>query len=222
MKGVSLNNKGRVHLQGPTYHNGSCLVLLQLAPKALAHWVSINPTEFFFFFLTPALYFLFKKPTFSASHKLNIIFFSGKQVSCMPWTTYKAKHKRRSLCEISMDLIVNIIRVSSVSVASKSTSRKPAWLQLPAKRSRAPAVTANMLSMPHQLPASQILQDPESGSKSNSYLIEMERKRPAEIESVDDRASDYIRGFHTKNRHDCRTVSEQLSYILPPPPPFYK
>ena len=186
------------------------------------------PTEFLFFFLlTTALYFLFKSlrvviPFKFPSHCSLLVMSSYFRESRWVAMTNKARHKRESLCEKSMDLIMNIIKLSSLSLARKSfrTAR------LPAKRNRVPVTGAVTVSIPHQLPASQALQEPENGSKSYSYLIEIERKSPSymipEIENVDDRASDYIRGFHAKNRHDSSTASKQLSYILSPPPPFSK
>ena len=98
---------------------------------------------------------------------------------------------------------MSIIRVSFLSLESKSFRT----------RHRLPAARRN-----HQLPAIQVLAEPEGVGSNSSYsscLIEIERESP-EIEDVDDRASEYIRGFHAKNRHASRIVSKQSSDISPP------
>lgn len=110
----------------------------------------------------------------------------------------KERHRRRSLCDKSMDLIVSIIKVSSLSLASKSFRTRAT--RPPAKRYR-------------QLPGGQTLPEPAStGSKYPSYagLIEIERESP-EIGNVDDRASNYIKGFHAKNSHHSTVVTYMAS-----------
>ncbi|CAN0900726.1 hypothetical protein LINGRAHAP2_LOCUS21006 [Linum grandiflorum] len=132
-----------------------------------------------------------------------------------------------SLCEKSMKMVVNIIRLSSFSIAKMS-------LGTAASGSGSPVVNRNLAPMTNsvvaakepllpQIPGSQRSQEPQTRSKHKSFLMEPARKGKGssscmvheESSVIDGMAADYIRKVHEKNRNDA---SKLAPLILPPPP----
>ncbi|KAI7994034.1 hypothetical protein LOK49_LG11G01369 [Camellia lanceoleosa] len=138
-------------------------------------------------------------------------------------------HKNKSLCEKSMQMVVNFIKLSSISLASLSLGTTSVGHTLPDQNrsGRKGIVPPKNVLKVSQIQGSQTQksQEPESDSMSYSYLMDpSENKGSSDMvsevnDSTDNRFSDYIQRFHDKNRRDSITASKGLPYILPPPPP---
>lgn len=127
----------------------------------------------------------------------------------------------KSLCEKSIKMVANIIKVSSFSISKMTLG---AGRHTAAAGSLEPLVDSAMVDnkpVPSQIDGSRRSQQPQSGSK-RSFLIEPGEKNDSsstyeihEEMSVDGRASAYIRKVHEKNRnnYDASKFSP-----LPPPP----
>lgn len=120
----------------------------------------------------------------------------------------------KSICEKSMKMVVNIIKLSSFCIAKVSlgVGGHPV-----AAKNLVPVISSVMVDMPSQSRRSQELQ---SSSKQTSYLIEPSEKDKSivirEEMSIDGRASAYIRKVHeNRNHYDASKLSQ---FILPPPP----
>ncbi|KAF8037203.1 hypothetical protein BT93_B0189 [Corymbia citriodora subsp. variegata] len=139
------------------------------------------------------------------------------------------KRSNDSLCERSMKMVTNILRLSSLSIASMSlgTTSRPDLA-----RSHSSAKDSSMMAEElavWQFPGTRRSQEPLSRSKPISYLVELEDGTESahvlrDDMNVDGMASDYIERVHKKNRHYSREASENSPIILPPPPrmPKYK
>lgn len=110
-------------------------------------------------------------------------------------------------------MVTNIVKLSSLSIANRSleTSASP-----PATRRL--GTTVNNPPRP-QFPQSLRSQEP----KLISFLIHPAEGNEAlsmirEEETVDGKASDYIRKVHDKNRNVLEETSKVSAYIMPPPP----
>ncbi|KAK4370862.1 hypothetical protein RND71_010337 [Anisodus tanguticus] len=135
------------------------------------------------------------------------------------------KNKSRSnnsLCEKSMKMVTNVIRLSSLSIASMSLGivTQPAAGKMPTSGSAAFIKGPSTAQFPESLRS----QEPMNVKKPIAYLIE-----PAESgkslyaineKSVDGRASDYIRRVHEKNRHDLNEAMRFSAFVIPPPPRY--
>ncbi|OVA09134.1 hypothetical protein BVC80_9097g233 [Macleaya cordata] len=138
------------------------------------------------------------------------------------------RSKNESFCEKSMKTVVNIIKLSSLSLAQMSLMRTTSEQPPTSKTS----TEAPLVPVPHHHqvhPGSQRSQEPETGSsKSSTYLLETYEGKGSsyvigEGTNVDGRASDYIRRIHEKNRNDTNNNMVKLDpYILPPPPRLLK
>ncbi|CAL5431208.1 unnamed protein product [Camellia sinensis] len=138
-------------------------------------------------------------------------------------------HKNKSLCEKSMQILVNFIKLSSIYLASLSLGTTTVGHTLPDQNrpGQKGIVPAKNVLKVSQIQGSQTQksQEPESDSMSYSYLMDpSENKGSSHMVSevndyTDNRFSDYIQRFHDKNRRDSITASKGLPYILPPPPP---
>lgn len=133
--------------------------------------------------------------------------------------TNETSQKKKSLCEKSMMLVANIIKLSSLSLSSTiygTTFKQPPIDAVPAT-AKVPSANVSMLP---QVPRSQGSQEPESNSKQNySYFIELEKENSSHViceNDIDERAADYIKRTHERNRNDLNTASKRFSYILPP------
>lgn len=129
-------------------------------------------------------------------------------------TNIESSRMKKSLCEESMLLVANVIKFSSLSLANLSfgtTLRKTAR----ADKNRVPLTaklpSINNVSMVRpQLPRTKrSLQEPESNSSkpySNSHFnIEPEKDNSSynliRENNIDERATEYIKRIHGKNRN---------------------
>ncbi|KAL4566562.1 hypothetical protein LXL04_030679 [Taraxacum kok-saghyz] len=121
----------------------------------------------------------------------------------------------KSICEKSMKLMTNIVKVSYISIA-KISLRTPVPSPTPQpQRIPAPRYTSNLRS-----------QEPIiNNSKPVSYLIHPDRDTNRssknmiiDDESVDMKAWDFIRKVREKNFKDVSEITNLSEFILPPPP----
>ncbi|KAJ6888594.1 hypothetical protein NC652_029620 [Populus alba x Populus x berolinensis] len=126
-----------------------------------------------------------------------------------------------SLSENSMKVAVNIIKLSSFSIAKMSlgTHSPPV-----VTKSHIPMTGSVMVAnepLLSQIPGSRRSQ---GSSKPISFVMQPDEGNGSthafdkENSVVDERASDYIRKVHEKNHNDARETSELSSYIRLPPP----
>ncbi|MCD7461714.1 hypothetical protein HAX54_046874 [Datura stramonium] len=124
----------------------------------------------------------------------------------------------KSLCERSMKMVTNVIRLSSFSIARMSLgmATQPAAGKIPA--------TLIKGSPTAQFPESLRSQEPVNIKKPIAYLIEPDESGKSlyavNEKCVDGRASDYIRRVHEKNRHDSNEAMSFSAFVIPPPPHF--
>ncbi|KAG5230071.1 Serine/threonine-protein kinase [Salix suchowensis] len=115
-----------------------------------------------------------------------------------------SKHRNNnSICEKSMNMVVNIIRLSSFSIATMSLDHLPLMTQIPGSR-------RSQESHGSSKPISFVMQ-PDEGNGSSRVIHK-------ENSFIDERASDYIRRVHEKNRKDALEASKHSPHIPPPPP----
>lgn len=124
-------------------------------------------------------------------------------------------------------MVTNILRLSSLSVASMSlgTAGRPASV-----RSHSSGKDSSMMAeepVVPQFPSSRRSQEPQNWSKPVSFLVEPEDGiKSANVlhddKNVDGMASDYIERVHKKNQYYFREASENSPIILPPPPRVLK
>ncbi|KAA8540889.1 hypothetical protein F0562_024973 [Nyssa sinensis] len=117
----------------------------------------------------------------------------------------KKSRSKRSLCEKSMKIVANIVKLSSFSIAkiSLGTAGPPPRTKNLASFDSDKVVNDPLLP---RFPGSRS-QEPQCSSKSVSYLIEpIEGNEFVDViceeKSIDGRASAYITKVHEKNRHD--------------------
>ncbi|OIT35385.1 hypothetical protein A4A49_20398 [Nicotiana attenuata] len=130
----------------------------------------------------------------------------------------------KSLCEKSIKMVTNVIRLSSLSIARMSLgiSVQPEAVKTPVT---GPATFVKG-STTAQFPESLRSQEPLNIKKPIAYLIEPVKSDKSmhhvihEKNGVDGRASDYIRKVHEKNRHDSNEAMSFSAFIIPPPPRF--
>ncbi|KAJ4833167.1 hypothetical protein Tsubulata_051565 [Turnera subulata] len=137
----------------------------------------------------------------------------------------KGRNANHSLCEKSMKMVVNILKLSSFSIAKMSlgTTGHPIGT-----RNLAP-VTGLMVPaandpFPSPIPGSQRSQEPQSSSRPLSFVMQPGEEKGSSYviheqnSHIDGKASDYIRKVHAKNRVNVQETSHLSPYILPPPP----
>jgi hypothetical protein len=95
--------------------------------------------------------------------------------------TNETSQKKKSLCEKSMMLVANIIKLSSLSLGSTiygTTFKQPPIDTVPAT-AKVPSANVSMLP---QVLRSQRSQEPESNSKQyDSYFIELEKENSSHV-----------------------------------------
>nr|XP_016503768.1 PREDICTED: uncharacterized protein LOC107821820 [Nicotiana tabacum] len=129
----------------------------------------------------------------------------------------------KSLCEKSIKMVTNVIRLSSLSIARMSLG-----IQVQPETVKTPVTgpaTFVKGSTTAQFPESLRSQEPVNIKKPIAYLIEPVKNDKSmhvihEKNSVDGRASDYIRKVHEKNRHESNEAMSFSAFIIPPPPRF--
>ncbi|KAJ7956306.1 Homeobox-leucine zipper protein [Quillaja saponaria] len=143
----------------------------------------------------------------------------------------KAKSDHESLCEKSMKIVTNIVKLSSFSIAHMTlgtTTGKDAKHLAPTVAGSDMASNESMLS---QFPESRSRRSQEPQSHSNPiyvtkpvqangslHLIHKERAdhiKPKREDSVDGLASDYIRKVRKQLGYDFHDTSKLSPYALP-------
>ncbi|XP_030458013.2 uncharacterized protein LOC115678733 isoform X2 [Syzygium oleosum] len=132
------------------------------------------------------------------------------------------KRSSDSLCERSMKMVTNVLRLSSLSIASMSLGTTGRSVSAQSHSAKDSSMMADEPVVP-QFAGSRRSQEPQSWSKPVSYLVELEDGIESayvfrDDKNVDGMASDYIERVHKKNQHYCREASEDSPIILPPPP----
>ncbi|KAI3464021.1 hypothetical protein Pfo_020684 [Paulownia fortunei] len=135
----------------------------------------------------------------------------------------------KSLCEKSMKMVANFVRLSSFSIDKMSLTTPPPPPPPTAAGKHQVLGSFNIGfndpprsvgSLPWRLKS----QEPQRSSKAKSYLLEALDEGNtntfvvSEEESVDGKASEYIRKVHEKNRNNSDETSNLGTYIMPPPP----
>ncbi|KAG9443930.1 hypothetical protein H6P81_015270 [Aristolochia fimbriata] len=124
----------------------------------------------------------------------------------------RGKRSKKSLCEKSMNIVLNIIKVSSLSLASislGSVSDPPPPVSAALEAPVAPLVLGSTAGTT----VVKKLVEPEPEQKRASYLME-----PGD--DINWRAVQYINGIHERNIHESKKRSGAGDYMLLPPPPF--
>ncbi|CAK9141412.1 unnamed protein product [Ilex paraguariensis] len=114
--------------------------------------------------------------------------------------------RNKSLCEESMLMVTNIVKLSSFSIIK--TSRGKAAPQPATKDVASVTSSVKLVDLGSSRPS--YLTELGEGDKS-SYVVHEEN-------NVDSQASDYIRKVHEKNRNDSNETLSLSPYIIPPPP----
>ncbi|XVE57055.1 hypothetical protein DITRI_Ditri04bG0061100 [Diplodiscus trichospermus] len=128
----------------------------------------------------------------------------------------------KSLCEKSMKMVVNIIKLSSFSIAKMSlgaTAHSTATKNL-APATDHPDMVTDALLQPQFSGMSEKLQ---SSSKPYSVVMQPDGENESLMVHEEKRDSDgifaaYIRKVHEKNRSSLHEASKHSPFILPPPP----
>ncbi|KAF9667798.1 hypothetical protein SADUNF_Sadunf15G0060900 [Salix dunnii] len=136
-----------------------------------------------------------------------------------------SKHRNNnSLCEKSMNMVVNIIKLSSFSIAKMSLGTpSPPVVSKSLVPVPGSVAAANEILM-SQIPGSQRSQESQGSSKPISFVKQPDEGNGSshvihkENIFIDAMASDYIRKVHEKIRNDALEASERSPYIPPPPP----
>ncbi|KAM3307833.1 hypothetical protein P3S67_009577 [Capsicum chacoense] len=131
----------------------------------------------------------------------------------------KSRSSDDSLCEKSMKMVTNVIRLSSFSIARMSlgiaTQPAPAG-KIPATFIRGsptaqfPESLRSQETVNVKKPIAYLIDPTESGKSSSLYAVNEK--------CIDGRASDYIRRVHEKNRHDSNEAMSFSPFVIPPPP----
>lgn len=121
----------------------------------------------------------------------------------------------KSICEKSMKLMTNIVKVSYISIAKFGL--------------KAPGPPHQPLARATPNPAPSLVRYPRNYLRSNeptvSYLIHprdtnrLSKNMIQDDESVDTKAWDYIKKVREKNMKDESEMADVSELILPPPPP---
>ena len=131
--------------------------------------------------------------------------------------TNETSHKKKSLCKKSMMLVANIMKLSTISLASMSlgTNFKQPPIDCVPATAEVPSVNASMVP---EFPRSQRSQEPESDPKQYSYLIEPEKDNSSYViceRDIDEKAAEYIKRIHERNRNDSNTAAfSSISLLL--------
>ncbi|PIA62351.1 hypothetical protein AQUCO_00200386v1 [Aquilegia coerulea] len=139
--------------------------------------------------------------------------------------TNKIKRNKKSLCEKTMQIAVNIIRVSSLSFAKKSLGTSAGLPRMiHGDHESGTIIEIESVSQGNE---QRRLQEPVNSSKPSSYVLNPSEKKASSYVmrdgmNVDGRASDYIQRFHEKNRIHTADLKVSPYLIMPPPPPLIK
>ncbi|KAG5230078.1 hypothetical protein OIU78_029825 [Salix suchowensis] len=136
-----------------------------------------------------------------------------------------SKHRNNnSICEKSMNMVVNIIRLSSFSIATMSLGSPSPPVVSKRLVPVAGSVAADKEPLMTPIPGSRRSQESHGSSKPISFVMQPDegtgssRVIHKENSFIDERASDFIRRVHEKNRNDALEASKHSPHIPPPPP----
>ncbi|XVF12037.1 hypothetical protein REPUB_Repub08aG0080300 [Reevesia pubescens] len=126
----------------------------------------------------------------------------------------------KTLCEKSMKMVVNIIKLSSFSIAKMSLGET--GHPTTATKNLTPATHSDMVTdelLQPQLRSEKL----QSRSKPYSFVMQPGGENESLMVHEEKRDSDgifaaYIRKVHEKNRSNSHEASKLSPYILPPPP----
>lgn len=137
----------------------------------------------------------------------------------------RRRQEKESVCEKSMQLMLNIIKLSSFSLATMNLREKHKAKDgtksftsffssdsetSKSKRSEAP------------LSKSYLMEEAAAGDHFSDYIKRFHKKtkNDEEVNNTDGKAGAYIKKFHQKNsRHYSLAAPTSLPLLLPPPPP---
>ncbi|OAY61501.1 hypothetical protein MANES_01G193900v8 [Manihot esculenta] len=109
---------------------------------------------------------------------------------------YKARNKKKCLCEKTMELVVNIVKLSSISLANMS-------LRSTLRRLPAAAATGRLVPVMESVDAINI-------SSASQHLPARNINSPGQeedaMEDIDAKASNYIRKIREKNLKDWNSA----------------
>ncbi|PWA69714.1 hypothetical protein CTI12_AA282300 [Artemisia annua] len=124
----------------------------------------------------------------------------------------------KSICEKSMNLMTNIMKVSYISMA-KIGYRTSAPPQQMARATHNPAP-----SLP-RYPKNLRLQKPIDSTQRVSYLINPDHTNRSSLNmikddesNIDREASDFIKTVRERNFKDASEITNLSEFVLPPPP----
>ncbi|KAL9337816.1 hypothetical protein Peur_069585 [Populus x canadensis] len=136
-----------------------------------------------------------------------------------------SKHgNNNSLCEKSMKMVVNIIKLSSFSIAKMSLGTPSPPVATKSLAHVTGSVVVPKEPLLSQIPGSRRSQEPQGSSNPKSFVMQPDEGNGSshviheDNSVINGRASDYIRKVHEKNRNDALETSKLTPYIPPPPP----
>ncbi|XAR64992.1 hypothetical protein NMG60_11008914 [Bertholletia excelsa] len=144
---------------------------------------------------------------------------------------------KSSVCEKSMQMIVTIIKLSSVSLAGVTLGSTIARPNLPSPGQQTVKEVVSSSNLLRQTRSKKPETDSISQScvmdpgdtRGSSYVVSQIKDKDERVHrnkespmngSVSDvSVSDFINWFHEKNRQDSINASTGVPFIVPPPPP---
>ncbi|XP_039142243.1 uncharacterized protein LOC120279376 [Dioscorea cayenensis subsp. rotundata] len=129
------------------------------------------------------------------------------------------RRKATSLCENSSKIAMNIVRVSSLCIASLTLGIIGDRASARTRTARSPTAAATSLMSLDEALISKRSVEPEINPRS-AYIMEPPAMTAAEGEDgdgVDWRAEDYIKRFRERNKSNAN-VRAEISRCIPPPP----
>ncbi|KAF9624701.1 hypothetical protein IFM89_012994 [Coptis chinensis] len=135
------------------------------------------------------------------------------------------RNNKKSLCEKTMKIVVNIMKISSLSLAQMSLGSTAAPQTITYENSSSDAFVEitritqdsgqlRLQELENSSNLSSLFLNPNEG-KASSYVIR-------EVKDVNEAASDYIHKFHDNNRKHASNFKVSPYVIPPPPPPVVK
>ncbi|KAK1407274.1 hypothetical protein QVD17_38888 [Tagetes erecta] len=124
-------------------------------------------------------------------------------------------NNNNSICEKSMKLMTNIVKLSYISIATIGLrTHAPSNSLAQATHNHAPSHPLYPKNLRPQEPIVKYLVSPGGTRKSNMSMIK-------DDENVDRNAGDFINKVRAKYMKDANEMTNIYESILPPPPPHY-
>ncbi|KAL5722429.1 hypothetical protein ACHQM5_005952 [Ranunculus cassubicifolius] len=132
------------------------------------------------------------------------------------------RNNKKPLCERSMKIVLNIIKVSSLSLATMILGSPSRTRRTTHGNCKMETRVAEVTSVSKDN-GSLKLKEPEKSLKPSSYLFNPNEEKASSYvicdgTNVDRKASDYIERFHAKNRNHSNDLKLSRAIIIPPPP----